>query len=181
MGKLEFCKSFVHLDRKLIRFDDRPYLPAIYASDARNLVLRTSRQVEKSTFLVNTIVYEACTRPGIKMLFVCPRHEQAQVFSKSRLIPTIEQSPLVCRRLFGARRQNRIQVMNMQFANDSQLYLRAAFHSADPARGISADLLMVDEHQDVAAGALPVLQETLSHGTGNVRFSLALMCSARRS
>ena len=37
--------------------------------------------------------------------------------------------------------------------------------SADAARGISADLLLVDEFQDIAAGDLPVLQETLSHST----------------
>jgi hypothetical protein len=53
--------------------------------------------------------------------------------------------------------------MNMRFANDSQLYVRAAYHSADAARGISADLLLVDEFQDIAAGDLPVLQETMSH------------------
>ena len=51
----------------------------------------------------------------------------------------------------------------MQFANGSQLYVRAAYLSADAVRGISADLLLVDEVQDIAAGDLPVLQETLSH------------------
>jgi len=43
------------------------------------------------------------------------------------------------------------------------VFVRAAYHSADAARGISADLLLVDEFQDIAAGDLPVLQETLSH------------------
>jgi hypothetical protein len=51
----------------------------------------------------------------------------------------------------------------MQFANGSQCHMRAAFHSADSVRGISADILLVDELQDIAAGDLPVLQETLSH------------------
>lgn len=54
-------------------------------------------------------------------------------------------------------------VMNMRFQNDSELYLRAAYLNADAARGISADLLLVDECQDIAPGDLPVLQETLSH------------------
>ena len=53
----------------------------------------------------------------------------------------------------------------MRFANDSHVFVRAAYHSADAARGISADLLLVDEFQDVAAGDLPVLQETLSHSS----------------
>ncbi|MDH3719381.1 MAG: phage terminase large subunit family protein, partial [Planctomycetota bacterium] len=155
---------FVHLNRAPIRFDERPYLPAIYASRARNLVLRASRQVEKSTFLVNTILYEACARPGIQMLLVCPRSEQARVLSRFRLLPALEQSPLIRRGLLGTSKK-KPQVTNMRFANDSQLYVRAAFHSADAARGISADLLLVDEFQDIAAGDLPVLQETLSHSS----------------
>jgi hypothetical protein len=59
MGKLSFCERFVYLNRELISFAGRPYLPAIYASTARNIVLRCSRQTEKSTFLVNSILY--CT------------------------------------------------------------------------------------------------------------------------
>ena len=162
MGKLSFCQKFVHLNRAPIRFAGRPYLPALYASRARNLVLRASRQVEKSTFLVNTILHAACLHPGVQMLFVCPRAEQARVFSRSRLIPALEQSPLIRRSLLGTSKRPP-QVTNLRFVNDSQLYVRAAFHSADAARGISADLLLVDEFQDIAAGDLPVLQETMSH------------------
>src|SRR5207302_4698336 len=55
------------------------------------------------------------------------------------------------------------QVMNLRFANGSEVYIRAAYHSADSARGIDADILLVDEFQDIADGHLPVLEETLSH------------------
>lgn len=161
-GKLRFCENFVYLQRKPISFEGRPYLTAIYRSTARNLVLRCSRQTEKSTFLVNTILHEACANPGIQILFVCPRQEQARVFSHSRLLPALDQSPIVRRALLGTTKR-KPQVMNLRFANDSMLYVRAAFHSADAARGISADLLLVDEFQDIAAGDLPVLQETMSH------------------
>ena len=162
MDKLTFCQQFIHLNRQRISFERRPYLPAIYASRGRNLVLRCSRQTEKSTFLVNTILFEACMNPGIQMLFVCPRLEQARLFSRSRLLAAIEQSPLIRRALVG-RRGRRPQVMNMQFLNGSALYVRAAYHSGDSCRGLSAQLLLVDEFQDVAEGDLPVLQETLSH------------------
>lgn len=93
MAKLRFCRQFVHLKRQLISFAGRAYLPAIYASNRRNLVLRCSRQTEKSTFLVNTILYEAYTKPGIQILFVCPRQQQAHVFSHSRLLDSLDQSP----------------------------------------------------------------------------------------
>lgn len=162
MGKLEFCERVVSLERKLISFQDRPYLPAIYALEEQNLVLRCSRQTEKSTFLANTILYNACMQPGIRMLLVCPRFEQARVFCRGRLIPAIEQSPLIRRVLLG-RKAHRPQITHMIYANGSQLYVRAAFHSGDACRGLSVDVLMVDEFQDIAAGDLPVLQETLSH------------------
>lgn len=162
VSKLSFCSRFVHLERKLISFQGRPYLPAIYAASGRNLVMRCSRQTEKSTFLVNTIVFEACAKPGIQILFVSPRIDQARLFSNVRLLSCIDQSPIIRRELFG-RSTRKPQVMNMQFANGSHVFVRAAYHSADSARGISADLLLVDEFQDVAAGDLPVLQETLSH------------------
>jgi hypothetical protein len=160
--KLGFCSACVRLDGVPIRFDGRPYLPSIYASNARNLVIRASRQVEKSTFVANTIAFELARRPGVSILLVCPRHEQARVFMRSRLQPLILDSPLVRRVLLRGRRRP-LQIGHMVFDNGSQLFVRAAFHSGDAARGISADILLVDEVQDIAARDLPVLQETLSH------------------
>ena len=37
---MNFARRLVYLDRHLIDFTGRPYLPAIYNSTARNLVLR---------------------------------------------------------------------------------------------------------------------------------------------
>lgn len=162
MGKLTFCQHFLRLRGKPISFVERAYLHAPYHSEARRLVIRASRQVEKSTFLVNTMVHLAMFRPRSHILFVCPRKEQAQVFSKSRLLPVIQESPLISRVLLG-KRGRAPQVMNMHFANGSKVYVRAAYHSADAARGIDADLLVIDEFQDIANGALPVLEEALSH------------------
>jgi hypothetical protein len=162
MTKLEFCSTFVYLKKKPISFAGRPYLHAPYSSQARRLVIRASRQVEKSTFLVNTILYMAVVHPGIRILFVCPRQEQARVFSSSRLLPTIQGSPALRRALLG-RKTRKPQVMHLRSINGSEVFIKAAYHSADPVRGIDADLLLVDEFQDIAGGNLPVLEETLSH------------------
>jgi hypothetical protein len=78
------------------------------------------------------------------------------------LFPAIEQSPFIRRILLG-KSKRRPPISHMIFDNGSQLFVRAAFHSGDACRGLSVDLLMVDEFQDVAANDLPVLQETLSH------------------
>ncbi len=146
-----------------IKFTGRHYLGKVLASTAKRLVLRCSRQVEKTTLLVNRILYDAVMNPGVQLLLVCPPvPEQASTFSKSRLIPADEESPLI-RRLLMGRTKRRLPVMHCRFANGSQLFVRSAFHSADAVRGVSADVLFVDEFQDIAAGDLAVLQETLSH------------------
>ncbi len=154
VGKMQFCRCFVHLSGCRISFPDRPYLPQIYAAQTRRLVLRTSRQVEKSTFLANSLAYELCTRPGIRILVATPRLEQASFFVQSRLQPMIEQSPSIRRILLGSP-PKKFQVRNMRFQNGSELYVRAVFRSADAARGISADILLVDEFQDVAPARCP--------------------------
>jgi len=162
LSKQAFCEQFVYLKKQLISFAERPYLRAIYQSSARRLVIRASRQVEKSTFLINTILHTAATMGGVHIIFVCPREEQARVFSNSRLLPTILESPVLSRILLGKTRR-RPQVMNLRFVNGSEVYIRAAYHSADAARGIDGDVLLVDEFQDIADGDLPVLEEALSH------------------
>jgi hypothetical protein len=111
--------------------------------------------------LANTITYEACRNPRARILFVSPRDEQTRLFSHLRLMAILTGSPLIRRYLLGKRRK--MPVNTMIFSNGAELYLRSAFHSADACRGLSANLLLVDEVQDVAAGDLPVLAETLSH------------------
>ena len=108
MDKQTFCERLVYLDRRLISFQDRPYLSDIYASDKRNLVLRCSRQTEKSTFLANSILYEACTNPGISMLLVTPREQQSITFCRARLLPCLARSPLLQRELLGAKAREKI-------------------------------------------------------------------------
>jgi len=162
MNQMEWCQTHFWLERKPIQYEKRPYLNAVYRVRDQNLVLRCSRQVEKSTTLVATLLFLLCRELGIKILFVAPRNEQADLFCRSRFFPALVESPFIRRYLLG--QSGRIQRANdLIFANGSQLYVRSAFRTPDAARGISADVLMVDEFQDLAAGSLPVLQETMSH------------------
>lgn len=162
MDRYRWCESFIYLRGKPISFEGRPYLRDIYNSMARRIVLRCSRQVEKTTFLCNVVVHAAVTIPGVHIIVAFPRHDQASVFAKSRLRPVISESPAVRRVLLG-RRARDPQVNHMRFANGSEVYIRAAFHSADAVRGIDGDYLLIDEYQDISGGELPVLEEALSH------------------
>src|ERR1051326_5275990 len=115
-GKLEFCQLFVRLDGRPIRYPDRPYLPRIYSSTSQRLVLRTSRQVEKSTFLACTLLFELVTRPGVRILFVSPRVEQARLFIQFRFQAMLEQSPILRRILLGDK-PRKLRLSKMMFEN----------------------------------------------------------------
>jgi hypothetical protein len=75
MKPFEWCGSFIYLRGERISFDRRPYLPPIYNSSARRVVLRCSRQVEKTTFICNMVTYLACMIPRVKIIVVFPRQE----------------------------------------------------------------------------------------------------------
>ncbi len=162
MNRFEWCESFVNLKGRQLSFGGRAYLRMIYNSNARRVVMRCSRQVEKTTFICNVVTHAAATIPGIHIVVVFPRQEQAGVFAKSRLRPVITESPVIRRILLG-RKYRDPQVSHMRFKNGSEVYIRAAYHSADAVRGIDADFLLIDEYQDIASGDLPILEETLSH------------------
>lgn len=162
MTRFEWCQSFVYLKGQRLKFDGRAYLRAIYDSQARRVVMRCSRQVEKTTFICNVVTHAAVTIPGIHLVVVFPRQEQASVFAKSRLRPLIMESPVIRRILLG-KKFREPQVNHMRFNNGSEVYIRAAFHSADAVRGIDGDYLLIDEYQDIANGDLPILEECLSH------------------
>jgi hypothetical protein len=155
-----FCESTLRLEGKPVGFQDRPYIDDILAATKGNLVLRAGRQVEKSTFLTFRIAYELL-QPGSRVLLVCPREDQAKLFMRSRFLPLLENSRLL--EVFLKGREGTSSSTDIRFGNGSQLYVRSAFRSADTVRGVSADLLICDEYQDIAAGFLPVLKETLAH------------------
>ena len=162
MDRSKWVESLICLKGRPFSFNGRSYLRRIYDSTARRIVMRCSRQVEKTTFVCNVVVHAALTIPGAHIIVVFPRQDQASVFAKSRLRPLIAESPVLRRLLVGSRARDP-NVNHMRFANRSEVYIRAAYHSADAVRGIDGDFLLVDEFQDIAGGDLPVLEEALSH------------------
>ena len=161
IGKFDFCRHYVQLNRQPISFVGRPYLRNIYNVQRGNLVICISRQVEKSTFLANTIICEACMDPGSEILFVCPRKNRPKRSVTGTGSGGAAKPRAAAATLGQGKSRSSQTILRSRIAQGC--IFSEAFHSADPCRGISASLLLVDEFQDVAAGNLPVLQETLSH------------------
>lgn len=157
----DFVSSLLYLNGKPFSFKGRDYLMPVYNKPSRNILLKTARQVEKSTFLGNYLAINSVIRPYNKSLYVAPSHSQTRQFSNEKLRPSIEESPLIKKYLQSAFVST--QVFEKSFTNGSIIFLRSAFRSADRTRGISARDLMLDELQDFLGSEIPVIMECTSH------------------
>lgn len=157
----DFVRNLIYLDGKKFSFAGRDYLRPIYDRDDKQVMLKTSRQVEKTTFLANNLTCTAVVQPYTKALYVSPSHSQTRQFSNEKLRPAIEKSPMIKRYFQDASIST--QVFEKGFTNGSFIFLRSAFRSADRARGISAKILCFDEIQDFLGSEIPVIMECTSH------------------
>jgi len=125
------------------------------------IVHNCGRQVEKTSTLAAKLVSWSCLKGGWKSLYVSPSQKQTRVFSHSRLDRALT-SPFVRARYFDPKRCVD-DVYEKTYLNGSTTWLSYANTNADRARGISSDLLLADEIQDMLIDVFPVLEETLSH------------------
>lgn len=141
-------------------FEGRQYLKLPYDTSARRTLFKCGRQVEKSTFLGNKSLAYACVYNAFNILYVSPTNQQTKVFSQDRLKEPIETSDSLKAWTTTKLSDN---VFLKKFINRSQITLRYAYHNADRTRGIPADLILIDELQDVITDNIPVIEECASH------------------
>lgn len=161
----EFVSSFLKIpvvgDLSNFSFKGRRYLIPIYDTPAQRLLLQCGRQVEKSTTLGNIILTYTVLRRHFRSLFVSPTQQQTETFSRDRIATPIELSETLKAFTRGASVKD--NVLYKKFVTGSDLTLRYAFLHADRVRGISADMLLLDEIQDILTETIPVIEEALSH------------------
>jgi hypothetical protein len=141
-------------------FEDRPYLKRIYDTPTRRTLLMCGRQVEKSTSLGNKSFAYACLVPHFKIMYVSPSSTQTKEFSKTRLKETMETSNVI-KTWFPSHLTD--NVFEKKGINRSTITLRYAFLNADRCRGLSADMILIDEFQDIILDNIPVIEEAASH------------------
>ncbi|MBI3832198.1 MAG: phage terminase large subunit family protein [Planctomycetes bacterium] len=161
MDRITLAEALIYLDGQPISFRARPYLRAVYASEAERLVLRASRQSEKSTTLAILVLLELLTSAHARVLVVFPRREQLRMFRETLLLAIVRDSPVVRDVLLGA--GSHTKGYYLRFSNGSEVFLRPSFQNADTVRGITAVFLLVDETQDTAPDTLEVAEQNLSH------------------
>lgn len=127
--KSSFVSTLIYLDGKPFDFTGREYLFPIYNRNSSRILLKTSRQVEKTTFLANNLTVDSLVINYNKSLYVSPSHTQTRQFSNEKLRPAIEKSPFV--KKYFQDHSVSTQVFEKGFTNGSYVFLRSAFRSAD--------------------------------------------------
>jgi hypothetical protein len=135
----ELARALLRIDGKPVNLDDYPMFLAIYDGGYKRTLLKTSRQVGKSTTLSNFSVAESIAEPHFKTFFISPSQEQTHKFSTERVGKTIMYSPLVKKHFIGDSNSNRVMVRS--FKRGSTIYFSYAEDDADRCRGVTADRL----------------------------------------
>ncbi len=156
----DFAENFFYLGGQPFSLDDYPHMRRIYNTEAKKVVMKFSRQTAKSTSLANILLARALMKPNFKQLYVSPAVAQTQEFVRDKLEPVIKNSPLIRDYFVDAHMvQN---VFKKEFKNGSVINMRYALLNADRIRGISSDVCLFDETQDLRKDVIGVIEETMS-------------------
>ncbi len=155
------------LAQRLIYLDGRPFRLAgyephysFYNSSDDKIILMCGRQVAKSTTLSNFMIAQGVAVPQYKSLFIAPSKEQSSKFSNTRVMKSMQYSPLIKKYFIDAKRTN--SVMTRMLTNGSELYFSYCVDDPDRVRGISADSVYYDEVQSMMLREIvPVINECM--------------------
>ena len=120
-------------------------------------ILKTARQVSKSTsFAAKTILMSAMI-PYFQTLSLCPQYEMTRRYSSNYVRPMIEYSPIAPAMVDTNCEKS---VLQKTFMNQSMMHFSFAFLDADRVRGIPADRVHIDEVQDIDCSFIPEIEQT---------------------
>jgi hypothetical protein len=151
-----------------------PFAPLFRMLMPKNMVLKTGRQVSKSTSLAAHGVVLANCIPFFKTLYITPLYEQIRRFSNNYVRSFIDQSPIK-NQWAGTDTEN--NVLQRSFKNKSIMLFSFALLDADRVRGISTDRVVMDEIQDMDPDHIPIIQETMSYS----KFAMLHMAGTPKS
>jgi len=143
-------------------FDERRHLVRVYDTEAKEMVLKCGRQVEKSTTgSISLALFEAM-HPATSSIYVAPLRSQANFFSRQRFHPIVRDlhGPMA-NRLVRDSHQHSVEYRT--YKGDRYIVFVHGQDKGNAVRGYSSDYLVMDELQSHDADAIPVVEETQSH------------------
>lgn len=155
-------QAWFHVEGKPFSLENYPMYNAVYDGYYPKILLKTARQVAKSTTLSNFMIAECFGNQFFKCYYVSPSQEQTRKFSHTRVSKVLSYSPDIRRGFIGP---NSIDnVLLRLFINGSEMAFTYALDDADRARGFSADLVAFDEIQDILyEPVVPVIEECMAN------------------
>ena len=134
---------FLSLKGRPYTLDDYfPFEPIFRTRLPRSSVIKSGRQVAKSSSFASQGIVFSNSVPYFSTLYVTPLFEQVQRFSSQYIGQFVETSPV--KKLFVG--QKTVQrVLQRSFLNGATMYFSFAFLDAERTRGIPADANYIDE------------------------------------
>lgn len=159
----EVSQSVFNLKGEVLRYTDQEYLlTGLNETGYDTMLFMTSRQIGKSTLLSVRQTLPSLLFPNFETLYVSPSWKQTKEYSQTRVEPLIRESDYV-RDVGLIDKHCHRGTETKSFTNGSRMVFRYAFYNADRARGISAQLLLLDEIQDILWDNVPVIEQCLAH------------------
>lgn len=156
------AQALFYVDGKPLSLEHYPMYPAIYDGKYSRLLLKTGRQVAKSTTIACFMIAEAIGTSQFKSFYISPSQEQTRKFSHTRIAKILSYSPDLRKGFVGP--ESIDNVLLRMLRNGSELAFTYALDDPDRARGFSADRCSFDEVQDILyESVIPVIEECMSN------------------
>ncbi len=156
------AEGLFYVDGKPLSLSDYPMFRAVFDGKYPRILLKTGRQVTKSTTLAAFMIAEAIGTAPFKSYYVSPSQEQTRKFSHTRVAKILAYSPDLRRGFVGP--ESIDNVLLRMLTNGSEMAFTYALDDPDRARGYSADRCCFDEVQDILYEAvIPVIEECMSN------------------
>jgi len=147
---------------------DRPYMKEILEHRSEYTTWKCGRQVGKSVNLGGDSAIEGAIHPGLGQLYVAPRGEQSQTFSRMVFAPMCKYSPFLQK--FIPKGKDAVwQIGTREFTNGSYFYFRSAYLDPDSIRGLTAYRIKFDEYQDFISDHVGPIEECAGNAPPEVR------------
>ncbi|MGC8992901.1 MAG: phage terminase large subunit family protein [Thermoplasmata archaeon] len=156
----DLIPQLFYIKGKPFSFKKREWLKPVYDIYTKQLLIKSGRQVGKSTFLSTTMIVNCLTHPFFTNLYITYSIPQISDFAIDKLNPLLEFSPYI--KEYYTDYNSIKRVTEKTFINGSRISLRSMYRSADTIRGNAADLIAFDEVQDLIPEHIIVAKENLS-------------------
>lgn len=155
-------------------FSNHLYLKGMYEDDSREKVIMKASQMGASEWLVSYALH-ACDQRSANVLYVFPTEGHVSDFSTARLGPAIEASEYLSSIVVdgsgggGMRGSDRITLKRIR---DRFLYFRGSKVQTDgkapQLKSIDADVLILDEVDELDPRAVPIARKRLGHAPAHL-------------